>query len=158
MPKVTGISPLNEFDLADQVRLHPTTFLHLLRSNGLSPSRRSVFGKISKRALIGFQFAKSAENVSLHSWQESVLYLGNKHQALARVNTYDQCIESAGAGDVTTNDKFLCLIRSIFDPGARALGRLVDGINALPDDPFQSELTDRLDNLSRRGLKLRRKP
>ena len=94
----------------------------------------------------------------LYSRQESVLYLGNKHQALALVNTYDQCIESAGAGDVTANHKLLCLIRSIFDPGARALARFVDGIDPLPDDPFQSELTDRLDNLSRRRLKLRRKP
>ena len=60
MPEVTGISPLNEFDLADQLRLDPTTFLHLLRSNGLSPSRRSIFRKIGKRALVGFQLAKSA--------------------------------------------------------------------------------------------------
>ena len=92
-------------------------------------------------------------------WQEPVLYLGNKHQALALVNAYDQSIEPAGAGDVAANHKFLRLISSIFDPGTRALARLRKWSQIrFPDDTFQSELTDRLDNLSRRRLKLGRKP
>ena len=60
MPEMTGISPLNKLDLADQLRLDPTTFLHLLRSNRLSPSRGSIFRKIGERASVGFQLAKSA--------------------------------------------------------------------------------------------------
>ena len=73
------------------------------------------------------------------------------------MNAYDQSIEPAGAGDEAANHKFLCLIRSIFDPGARALAGLVNGVDPLPDDTW-SELTDRLDNLSRRRLQLGRKP
>lgn len=41
MPRVVGPSPLQEFDLRDQLRPQPNTPLHFLRSGPLSPSQSS---------------------------------------------------------------------------------------------------------------------
>jgi hypothetical protein len=45
MSQVVGAGPLQELDSCNQLRAHPNTLLHLLRSEPLAPSASGRFGK-----------------------------------------------------------------------------------------------------------------
>ena len=99
MPEVPGIGPLHKFDLAYQLRLDPTTLLHFLRGNRLSPWGNSVFRKLANGHWSVSDFRRALKMFLCVLGKNPFFTLATNIQALALVNAYDQSIKSASSGD-----------------------------------------------------------
>ena len=62
MSQVPGISPLDESDLADQLRFDPVAFLHLFRSQRIAPSRGPFLGQVFERTVGSSYLSESRED------------------------------------------------------------------------------------------------
>jgi hypothetical protein len=118
MPQVSGISPFDKRDLADQFRRDPVAFLHLFRSQRLAPSRGPFLGQVFERAVDNSQLLESREDFVPNSPHETILHLRDKDELFVFVKAHKQRIEPVGTGNVTANDELLLSIRSLLDPGA----------------------------------------
>jgi len=63
MLQVPSIGPFDEGDLADQLRFDPATFFHFFCGQRLSPSRGSLLGQISERAMRSSGFLEHWEDL-----------------------------------------------------------------------------------------------
>ena len=60
---------------------------------------------------------ESWEDLVPNSRHKPVLHLRDKDEFFVFVNAHEQCIEPAGAGNVTANDELLLSVRAVLDPG-----------------------------------------
>ena len=67
MLQVPSIGPFDEGDLADQLRFDPATFFHFFCGQRLSPSRGSLLGQISERAMRSSGFLEHWEDLPSES-------------------------------------------------------------------------------------------
>ena len=58
-------------------------------------------------------------------------------------------IEPMRTGNVPPLNELLVQVRAELDPSARSFAGFVAGIDPIPDDPFQTELAHRLQNIPR---------
>jgi hypothetical protein len=62
MSQMISSGPFQKLNLRDNLRPHPNTFLHLLRSEALTPPADGRFGKIGERAFRGSQMFDRLEH------------------------------------------------------------------------------------------------
>ena len=156
VPQFAAVGPFDERDLANQLRLHPATLLHLLGGERFAPARGFLLGQIGERAVVDDPLFELRENLVANARHESVLHLRHEDQPLLFVNADDQRIEPARARDVAADDELLRAVDAALDPRAAALAGFVNRADALSDDAFESELLHGFENVAGGRLQQRR--
>ena len=150
VPQFTSVGPLDEGDLAKQLRLDPATLLHLFGGESFAPTRGLLLGEIGEWAVVNDPLFELRKNLVANARDESVAHLCHEGQSLLFVNADDQRVEPMRARDVAADDELLLLhVRAELDPGAWSRAGFVDGIDQFSYDTFQAEFAHGLENLTR---------
>lgn len=138
MPQLRPICPFDERDLADQLWLKPSAFLHLLGRERLSPAGRLLLGQVGEGATRRREFLEQRENLVAITGHEAIPDLRHVEQTLGFINADEQRIKAVCAGHVAGDDKLLLAISALLDPRPGAISGFVQGAVAFADHAFES--------------------
>src|SRR4029077_6127328 len=71
MPQMVRVSPLQKFDLRDQLRFNPNAFLHLIGGHTFAPARPMLFREINEWTVWNDERLQLLEKLTTASWHES---------------------------------------------------------------------------------------
>src|SRR5262245_20974535 len=118
MPEMIVWRPFEIFELPDQVRPEPSTFLHLFFCQPLTPSTIPGFRQICERTFLDFQAPKTLHQRDPKRWREAGARTRRVNQALSFVIPEDNGVECRPPNRIAPNDKVLGSIDSHFLPCA----------------------------------------
>jgi hypothetical protein len=134
--------PFQKLNLRDHLRSHPNTFLHLLRSEALTPPPGHRFGKVGERAFCGSEMVEPLEHLTPCRRHEPGPHARRINKILAAVKAHYQRINTQIAGNVATHHELLPKVHPILAPEPGSLTRLVNAVGALGFSAFSGFFLD----------------
>jgi RNA polymerase sigma-70 factor (ECF subfamily) len=137
VPQVVVAGPLEELELADELRLQPLAFRHLRFRQPLAPTTAPRLRQIRKRALVDLESLEFLEQLRTRNGSEAVAGSCDVDQLLALEVPKGQSIERLRSAGVAADHELLTAVDAHLNPRTRAQSRLVHAVAALGNEPFE---------------------
>jgi hypothetical protein len=130
--------PLDELELADELRLQPLAFRHLRFRQPLAPTTAPRLRQIRKRALVDLESLEVLEQLRTREGCEAVAGSRDVDQLIALEVPKDQRIERLRSARVATDHELLPAIDAHLHPRTGSQTRFVCAVAPLRDESLEA--------------------